>query len=213
MRCKKDVDYTLYLVTDRELMQEGNTLTEAVEEAIMGGVTLVQLREKKVSTLEYYNIACRVKEVTDKYGVPLIIDDRLDIALAVDAAGLHIGQEDLPAKQARELLGPDKILGVSARNLDEALKAEKDGADYLGVGAMFETSTKANPVYVAIDELKRITQEVNIATVAIGGVNEKTVDRLKDTNIDGIAVVSAIIGKEDIRGAAKDLLARFNSLQ
>ena len=199
MRCKKDVDYTLYLVTDRELMQEGNTLTEAVEEAIMGGVTLVQLREKKVSTLEYYNIACRVKEVTDKYGVPLIIDDRLDIALAVDAAGLHIGQEDLPAKQARELLGPDKILGVSARNLDEALKAEKDGADYLGVGAMFETSTKANPVYVAIDELKRITQEVNIATVAIGGVNEKTVDRLKDTNIDGIAVVSAIIGKEDIR--------------
>jgi len=212
MGYRKDIDYTLYLVTDRELMQEGKTITEAVEEAILGGVTLVQLREKRVSTLEYYNIACEVKEVTDRYDVPLIIDDRLDIALAVDAAGLHVGQEDLPAKVAREILGPDKILGVSARNLDEALEAKNAGADYLGVGAMFETSTKDDPVYVSIDELKRITKEIDIAVVAIGGVNENTIDRLKGTNIDGIAVVSAIIGKEDIRGAARDLLERFNSL-
>lgn len=212
MGYRKDIDYTLYLVTDRELMQEGKTITEAVEEAILGGVTLVQLREKRVSTLEYYNIACEVKAVTDRYDVPLIIDDRLDIALAVDAAGLHVGQEDLPAKVAREILGPDKILGVSARNLDEALEAKNAGADYLGVGAMFETSTKDDPVYVSIDELKRITKEIDIAVVAIGGVNENTIDRLKGTNIDGIAVVSAIIGKEDIRGAARDLLERFNSL-
>ncbi|HHW71570.1 MAG TPA: thiamine phosphate synthase [Clostridiales bacterium] len=212
MGYRKDIDYTLYLVTDRELMQEGKTITEAVEEAILGGVTLVQLREKRVSTLEYYNIACEVKEVTDRYDVPLIIDDRLDIALAVDAAGLHVGQEDLPAKVAREILGPDKILGVSARNLDEALEAKNAGADYLGVGAMFETSTKDDPVYVSIDELKRITKEIDIAVVAIGGINENTIDRLKGTNIDGIAVVSAIIGKEDIRGAARDLLERFNSL-
>lgn len=213
MGYKKNLDCTLYLVTDRELLDEGNSLVDAVEEAILGGVTLVQLREKKISTLEYYNIACKVKKVTDKYNVPLIIDDRLDIALAVDASGLHIGQQDLPAEKARKFLGPDKILGVSVGTLEEALKAEKDGADYLGVGPVFTTTTKENPVYVDLEELKKITEEVNIDIVAIGGINENTMDRLKGIDIDGIAIVSAIMGNKDIKAASKDLLERFNSLK
>ena len=213
MKCRENVDYTLYLVTDRDLKYEGVSLIDAVEQAILGGVTLVQLREKKVSTLEYYNIACEVKKVTDKYNIPLIIDDRVDVALAVNASGVHIGQTDLPVKRAREILGSDKILGVSARNLQEALDAERDGADYLGVGAMFTTSTKADPVYVDIEELKNITKQVQIPAVAIGGVNENTIDRLKGTDIDGIAVVSAIISRQDIEGAARGLLEKFNALE
>lgn len=204
MKNKTSIDYKLYLVTDRSLLLN-ISLTDAVEDAIQGGVTLVQLREKNASTLEFYNIAKNVKKVTDKYNIPLIIDDRLDIALAVDAAGLHIGQSDMPAKIARKLIGENKILGVSAHNLNEALKAEKDGADYIGTGAIFTTTTKEDAENVSIETLTQITKSVHIPVVAIGGVNENNVLKLKDTNIAGVSIISAILGKKDIKKAAFDI--------
>lgn len=140
---KNKIDYTLYLCTDRDLMSTG-TIEESVEQAVKGGCTVVQLREKHCSSKEFYELAVRVKEITDRYHVPLIINDRVDIALAADAAGVHIGQSDLPASVVRDIIGNDKILGVSASRLEEAVKAVEDGADYLGVGAMFATNTKAD---------------------------------------------------------------------
>ena len=204
----KNVDYTLYLVTDRDVLR-GRDLIKCIEESILGGVTLVQLREKNVTSREFYEIAIKVKEVTSRYNIPLIINDRLDIALAIDADGLHIGQKDLPASVARKILGKDKILGVSAATLQESLKAEKDGADYLGVGAVFSTSTKKDTRDVSYETLSSITSSVNIPVVAIGGINEKSVTKLKESNIDGIAVISCILGKEDVKGAAEKMLDRF----
>lgn len=204
----KNVDYTLYLVTDRDVLR-GRDLIKCIEESILGGVTLVQLREKNVTSREFYEIAIKVKEVTSRYNIPLIINDRLDIALAIDADGLHIGQKDLPASVARKILGKDKILGVSAATLQESLKAEKDGADYLGVGAVFSTSTKKDTRDVSYETLSNITASVNIPVVAIGGINEKNVTKLKESNIDGIAVISCILGKEDVKGAAEKMLDRF----
>ena len=204
----KNVDYTLYLVTDRDVLR-GRDLIKCIEESILGGVTLVQLREKNVTSREFYEIAIKVKEVTSRYNIPLIINDRLDIALAIDADGLHIGQKDLPASVARKILGKEKILGVSAATLQESLKAEKDGADYLGVGAVFSTSTKKDTRDVSYETLSSITSSVNIPVVAIGGINEKNVTKLKESNIDGIAVISCILGKEDVKGAAEKMLDRF----
>lgn len=204
----KNVEYTLYLVTDRDVLR-GRDLIKCIEESILGGVTLVQLREKNVTSREFYEIAIKVKEVTSRYNIPLIINDRLDIALAIDADGLHIGQKDLPASVARKILGKDKILGVSAATLQESLKAEKDGADYLGVGAVFSTSTKKDTRDVSYETLSSITSSVNIPVVAIGGINEKNVTKLKESNIDGIAVISCILGKEDVKGAAEKMLDRF----
>lgn len=201
---KKDINYKLYLVTDRDLIGEVS-LNTAVEEAIKGGVTLVQLREKDISTLDFYNTAVALKKITDKYNVPLIINDRMDIALAVGAEGLHVGQEDMPATVARKLLGKDKILGVSAATLEEAIKAEKDGADYIGVGAIFPTSTKNDARAVSVDIIKKIKESISIPVVAIGGINEKNVGLLKPAHIDGISVISAILGKKDIKGAAEEL--------
>lgn len=204
----RNVDYTLYLVTDREVLK-GRDLIKSIEDSILGGVTLVQLREKNVTSREFYEIALKVKEVTSKYNVPLIINDRLDIALAVDADGLHIGQKDLPALEARKLLGKDKILGVSAATLEEALKAEKDGADYLGVGAVFSTSTKNDARDVSFETLSNITSSVNVPVVAIGGINENNVAELKGSNINGVAVVSCILGKEDIKEASNKMKIVF----
>lgn len=201
---KINVDYKLYLVTDREVLKSKN-LISAVEEGIRGGVTLVQLREKDLTSLEFYNTAIKVKEITDKYNIPLIVNDRLDIALAIDAAGLHIGQKDMPAPVARRLLGPEKILGVSAATMEEAEKAEKDGADYIGVGAVFPTSTKDDARSVSVELLKEIKARVSIPVVAIGGLNSKNVKIINTTKIDGIAVVSDILGKEDIKAAAEEL--------
>lgn len=201
---KSSVDYSLYLVTDRKILK-GRDLYKAVEDAISGGATLVQLREKDVSSLDFYNIALGLKKVTDRHHVPLIINDRLDVALAVDAAGVHLGQSDFPCKIARKLMGENKILGISAATLDEALKAQEEGADYIGVGAMFPTETKSDARSVSIDVLKSIKQAVHIPVVAIGGINENNFRLLKDAHIDGIAVVSAILGKSDIRAAASKL--------
>lgn len=208
---KNKVDYTLYLCTDRNLMST-DTLEEAVERAIKGGCTLVQLREKDCSSLEFYQTAMRVKSITDQYRVPLIINDRVDIALAVDAAGIHVGQSDLPASIIRKIIGPDKIIGVSAANLKEAQIAEKDGADYLGVGAMYTTETKKDTRPVTLEELKEIRSEVNIPIVVIGGINKNTVRDFKGFGIDGLAVVSAVIAQEDIEQAASELVQMFKEL-
>lgn len=207
---KKNIDYSLYLCTDRNLMTTA-TIEESVEQAIQGGVTVVQLREKDISTLEFLKLARRVKAITQKYSVPLIINDRLDIALAINADGVHLGQSDMPCKIARLLLGKNKIIGVSATNLEEALQAKKDGADYIGVGAMFPTGTKTDAKYVSTDELRHIRNSVgDLPIVAIGGISETNIDKLAE-QVDGIAVISAIVAKPDIQAAAKNLKGIFCS--
>ncbi|MGH4123672.1 MAG: thiamine phosphate synthase [Clostridium sp.] len=201
---KNNIDYSLYLVTDRDVLVNTDIYTD-VEQAIKGGVTLVQIREKKVGTLEFYNIAVKIKCITDKYKVPLIINDRLDIAQAIDAAGVHLGQSDMPADIARCLLGNNKIIGVSTSTLEEAKKAERQGADYVGVGAMFPTTTKDDASAVSVACLKEIKEGISIPVVAIGGISEKNVALLKPANIDGIAVVSAILSKKSVKIAAEKL--------
>lgn len=205
---KPIIDYSLYLVTDRDLMSTP-TLEQAVEEAITGGCSLVQLREKTSSSLEFFDTAIAIKQITDRYSIPLIINDRVDIALAVDAAGVHVGQSDIPAAVVRKIIGPDKVLGVSASTLSEALKAEHDGADYLGIGAMFATDTKIDAKLVTMAQLKKIKAAVNIPIVVIGGINETTIPQFDGTGIDGISVVSALISKKDIMSAARNLKELF----
>jgi len=197
------LDYSLYLVTDRKMLRERD-LGQSIELAIQGGVTLVQLREKSVSTREFLELAIKVKEITARYQIPLIINDRLDIALAVDADGLHVGQNDLPMLKARELF-PDKIIGVSASTLAEALLAQQQGADYLGVGAVFSTSTKTDATEVSLEQLELIKKSVTIPVVAIGGINKMNLKQVLAAGVDGVSVVSAILAKEDILLAAKQL--------
>ena len=208
---KSKIDYSIYLVTDRDLMST-ETLEEAVEQAIIGGSTLVQLREKECSSLDFYNTALRIKEITDKYNVPLIINDRLDIALAVDAAGVHVGQSDMPAAIVRKIIGDDKIIGVSTGSLEEALKAQKDGADYLGVGAMYSTGTKKDANPTSMEELKKIRENVTLPIVVIGGINKERVRDFNGINIDGLAIVSAIIAQKDIVQATKDIKSTFYNM-
>ncbi len=207
---KPNIDYTLYLVTDRNLMSSA-TIEESVTEAILGGCTLVQLREKDISSKDFYDTAKSLREITAKHKVPLIINDRVDIALAVNADGVHIGQSDLPAKKVRAVIGPDKIIGVSAGNLDEALAAQKDGADYLGVGAMYTTGTKTDASLTTISELKRIRDAIALPIVVIGGINKETIPNFFSTGIDGLAVVSAIIAQENVAEAARELKDLFLS--
>lgn len=210
MTMKNKIDYTLYLCTDRDLMSSA-TIEENVELAIKGGCTVIQLREKNYSSKEFYDLAVSVKKITDKYNVPLIINDRVDIAMAVDAAGVHIGQSDLPADVVRRIIGDDKIIGVSTAKLAEALKAVKDGADYLGVGAMYSTDTKTDARPVTMEELKKIRTNVDIPIVVIGGINMNTLGNFKNIGIDGLAVVSAIVAQPDVEKAAKDMYEAFTS--
>jgi len=205
MNEKDKLDYRLYLVTDRSLVGSKD-FYQSIEEAILGGVTLLQLREKTLSSRDFYNTAKKVREITKIHSVPFIINDRLDIALAVNADGLHIGQEDLPVETARKLLGPNKLIGVSASTIDEAISAEKGGADYLGVGAIFPTGTKDNAKSVDIEQLRKIKQAVSIPVVAIGGINEKNVQIVMHADVDGVSIVSAILAKEDVKQAANKLL-------
>ena len=203
-------DYRLYLVTDRNCLQQ-QTLEQAVEQAILGGVTLVQLREKAIASKAFYERALRIKAICHRYNVPLLINDRVDIALAVEADGVHIGQSDLPCGVVRQILGKDKIIGVSARTAQQAIQAQADGADYLGVGAMFATSTKQDAQTVTIASLTQIRQAVTLPIVAIGGINHTTLPALQqalqaaDTSIDGVAVVSAILGQKDVKLASQQL--------
>ena len=205
---KPKVDYTLYLCTDRGLMTTG-TVEESVELAIDGGCTVIQLREKQCSSRDFYELALRVKGITARRGVPLIINDRVDICLAAGADGVHVGQSDLPACQVRRLLGPDRILGVSARTLEEALEAQENGADYLGVGAMYATSTKTDAQVVSMETLRAIRGAVQIPIVVIGGINRDTLEPVRGMGIDGLAVVSAVVAQQDIRAAARELVERF----
>lgn len=205
---KNNIDYSLYLVTDREVIGDRNIIS-CIEEAIIGGVTIVQIREKNTPTENFYKIAEKIKKITDKYKVPLIINDRLDIALAINADGLHVGQSDMPAEVARKLLGPDKILGVSAATMEEALKAQRDGADYIGVGAVFPTNSKDDARLVSLDLLSKIKKEVKIPVVGIGGINHENLVKTMETGIDGVAVISAILSKENIADAARKLKEKW----
>ncbi|MCL2054300.1 MAG: thiamine phosphate synthase [Oscillospiraceae bacterium] len=204
-------DYSLYLVTDRDLMS-CSTIEESVEQAILGGCTVVQLCEKTADSREFYDIAVRVREITTCLGVPLIINDRVDIALAVNADGVHVGQSDLPPEIVRRIIGQDKLVGVSASNLAEALAAVESGADYLGVGAMFATGTKTNANIVSMEELHEIRRKISLPLVVIGGINKETLPLFKGSGIDGIAVVSAVVSQEDIAGAARGLLGQWRNI-
>lgn len=201
-------DYTLYLVTDRSLMSTA-TLIEAIEQAILGGCTMIQLREKNISSLDFYRQSVEVKKVTEQYHVPFIINDRIDIAMAVNADGVHIGQSDIPAAIVRDLIGTDMLLGVSAASVKEAVQAANDGADYLGVGAMFPTGTKTDANHVSIEELKKIRHAVNLPIIAIGGINKSNIKLFHNTGINGLAVVSAIIAQPDIQKAAAEMKSIF----
>lgn len=194
----------LYAVTDSQWLN-GATLAKQVEMAIKGGVTFVQLREKNLPYEEMYKEALEVQSVCRKYKVPFVIDDNVELAKEINADGVHVGQKDMEASKVRMILGDDKIIGVTARTVEQAKLAEEMGADYLGVGAAFSTSTKGDAVQISHDVLREICDSVSIPVVAIGGINEKNVLELKGTHIDGVAVVSAIFAKEDILGAAKDL--------
>ena len=201
---KEDIDYSVYLVTDRRNKTDEEFLN-IIEEAIKGGTTVVQLREKTASTKEFYDLALRVKEITSRYGVPLLINDRIDIALAIDSEGVHIGQDDMPADIAREIIGEDKILGVSASTVEEAKKAENYSADYIGSGAVFPTATKDDADSVSKEELKEIVDSIDIPVVAIGGITVENASSLKDSGIAGFSVVSAIMSAEDPKEASKKL--------
>lgn len=201
-------NYSLTLVTDR-LRMSTDTLERAVEQALIGGCTMIQLREKNCSSKEFYQLAHSIKAVTDKYRTPLIINDRIDIALAVDAAGVHIGQSDIPAEAARKLLGADRLLGVSATCVEEAQKAARAGADYLGVGALFPSRTKTDALSVSMDELLKIRQSVSLPIVVIGGICKENAAQFRPLGIDGIAVVSAIIAQPDIMQATAELKELF----
>ncbi len=201
-------DYSLYLVTDRMRMST-KTLGEAVEQAVIGGCTMVQLREKEILSLDFYVLASEMKKITDRYGIPLIINDRIDIAMAVGAAGVHIGQKDIPADIARKVIGKDMLLGVSAVSAAEAVNAAKAGADYLGVGAMFPTGTKPDAGFVSMEELGRIRKAVDIPIVVIGGISKENAMLFQPMGIDGLAVVSAVIAQPDIKKSAADLRSLF----
>ena len=201
----------LYLVTNR-YQDSVESFLEKVETACRSGVTIVQLREKNLTTNQYYQLAKQVKEITDSYQVPLIIDDRLDVCLAVDAAGLHIGDDELPVSVARQVLGPEKILGVTAKTVKRALEAEEGGADYLGTGAIFPTTTKENAPITLISTLKTICQRVAIPVVAIGGLTSENIDQLMGTGIAGVAVVRDLMQAEDIETKTQAFLTKLDDI-
>ena len=201
----------LYLVTNR-YQDSLESFLEKVETACRSGVTIVQLREKNLTTNQYYQLAKQVKEITDAYQVPLIIDDRLDVCLAVDAAGLHIGDDELPVSVARQVLGPEKILGVTAKTVKRALEAEEGGADYLGTGAIFPTTTKENAPITLISTLKTICQRVAIPVVAIGGLTSENIEQLIGTGIAGVAVVRDLMQAEDIEAKTQAFLTKLDDI-
>ena len=207
----KNFDTTLYFITDSTGFEEDEFLRR-VEEACKGGVTLVQLREKERTTREYLTLAEKVHEITQRYEIPLIIDDRVDVALAVNAEGVHVGQSDMPVEVARRLMG-DKIVGATAKTVPQALEAYEQGADYLGVGAIYPTTTKVKTVLTSVDTLKEIVKAVPIKVNAIGGLNKDNIHVLKDSGIDGICAVSAIMKADDPKTAAEELREAFYELQ
>lgn len=201
----------LYAVTDRAWLQ--GTLAEDVEKAIQGGATFLQLREKELDDDAFLKEASLIKAVTDKYHIPFVINDNVDIAVAVDADGVHVGQSDMETGEVRQKLGNDKIIGVSVQTVEQALFAQRRGADYLGVGAVFSTSTKLDASVVTYETLKEICNAVSIPVVAIGGISSENIADLKGSGIDGVAVVSAIFAQKDIAGAAKELKRQMEDIK
>ena len=197
----------LYAITDRTLIaNNGFTLQEAVEQAILGGATIIQLREKNISFDEYLQKAIAVKQITDKYNIPLIVNDSIEVAAACDASGVHLGQEDENISVAKQKLSKNKIIGISANTLEEAIEAEQNGADYLGIDTPFATTTKKDQKLSNLETMKDICRNVAIPCVAIGGINTSNVIQIAHTGIVGIAVVSSIFGDKNIQQHAKDLL-------
>jgi thiamine-phosphate pyrophosphorylase len=199
------IDYSLLLVTDH--CYDAAIFCSTIESAVRSGVTMVQLREKTAGSRDFYELALRVQQITQRRQLPLIINDRLDIALAVDADGVHVGQEDLPVAVVRRLLGPDKILGATAATVADALRAEADGADYIGSGAVFPTLTKPGKQVLPLAVLTQIKQAVRVPVVAIGGIAADNLLALKNTGVDGIAVVSAIMNSADPAAATQEILS------
>lgn len=201
------IDYSLMLVTDH--CSDVDAFCTIVEKALQAGVTVLQLREKTAATRDFYQLALRIKPIARQYNVPLLINDRLDIALAVDADGVHVGQEDLPVAVVRRLIGPDKILGATAATVAAAQTAEREGADYIGSGAMFPTLTKPGKQVLSLNMLAQIKQAVQVPVVAIGGITADNLLTLKITGVDGLAVVSAIIDSADPAAATQEILSRW----
>ncbi len=208
----KKLDTTMYFITDSTFCDEDDFLRR-VEEACKGGVTLIQLREKDRTTREYLTLAEMVHEITQRYDIPLIIDDRVDVALAINAEGVHVGQSDMPVAAARRLMGDDKIVGATAKTVPQAVEAYEQGADYLGVGAIYPTTTKVRTVLTSVDTLKEIVMAVPIKVNAIGGLNKDNIHVLKGSGIDGICAVSAIMKSDDPKTAAEELRETFYELQ
>ncbi|MBP8933431.1 MAG: thiamine phosphate synthase [Candidatus Atribacteria bacterium] len=206
------IDYSLYVITNRDLQRNRSTI-EVVEEVIRGGATIIQLREKNLSTRVFFENALTIRKITKPAGIPLIINDRMDIALAVNADGIHLGEEDLPLKYARKI-APHLIIGYSADSVLDAQQAEKDGADYLGVGSVFPTTTKvdAGPA-IGIQRLKEIKKSVSIPVVAIGGINLTNLPEVIKAGVDGVAVVSAIVADASPFQAAKHFRFTIDSLR
>ncbi|ADL33770.1 thiamine-phosphate pyrophosphorylase ThiE [Butyrivibrio proteoclasticus B316] len=201
----------LYLVTDSTGLSEDEFLKK-VENAILGGVTILQLREKDKTTREYIDLGRKVHEITAKYDIPLIIDDRIDVAMAIDAEGVHLGQSDMPVDIARKILGKNKIIGATTKTVEQALEAYRNGADYLGVGAIYPTTTKVKTVLTSVDTLRDICKAVPIPANAIGGLNKDNIQVLKGVPIAGICVVTAIMKAPDSRTAASELKRAYEEL-
>lgn len=208
----KKLDTTLYFITDSTDFSEEEFLSR-VEQALKGGVTLVQLREKNRTTREYISLAEKVHKITKRYNIPLIIDDRIDVAMAIDAEGVHLGQSDMPVNIARRILGNDKIIGATAKTVPQALEAYKNGADNLGVGAIYPTTTKVKTVLTSVDTLKDIVKAVPIPVNAIGGLNKDNMYVLENTGIAGVCVVSAIMKADSPQQAAEEIKSKFLSLK
>lgn len=208
---KVEYKYPLYLVTDEKACK-GKDFYESVEASIRGGAKIVQLREKNMDTRDFFKRALKLKEICHKHGVDFVINDRLDIAIAVDADGVHLGQSDMPIEKAKEILGHKKIVGISAKNMEEALEAQKYGADYIGVGAIFATDTKKDSGLIDLETLKDMTDQINIPVLAIGGIGLGKLGYLKDTGIDGICVISDILGSDDPEKRTRELLEEYRSI-
>ena len=208
----KNFDTTLYFITDSTGFSEEEFLSR-VEQALKGGVTLLQLREKEKTTREYIALAEKVHKLTRKYNIPLIIDDRIDVAMAVNAEGVHLGQSDMPVDIARKILGKDKIIGATAKTVPQALEAYANGADNLGVGAIYPTTTKVKTVLTSVDTLKEIVKAVPIPVNAIGGLNKNNIDILENTGIAGVCVVSAIMKADNPQKAAEEIKEKFAAIK
>lgn len=205
-------DMTLYAVTDAAWTSE-KTLIQQVKEALEAGITFLQLREKHLSEKEFLREAVEIKRLTDQYQIPFVINDNIEIAQKAGADGVHVGQDDMPVEEVRKILGEDKIIGVSAHNVEEAVRAEQGGANYLGVGAVHTTATKENTSAVSMEEMKKICQTVSIPVVAIGGIKKNNMNVLSGTGVDGIAVVSAIFAAKNIKEETKELLEAVKEMK